>query len=208
MIDGYNWRVSRAELPLALRDVEATSSTWKLFSAHVDWFRYILLDNRNVGLVRHGGPAGLGLVCTRAASYELMRERLPGLAYGVSDGFWETLQRLGYTSLLTDAGFRYVVFGPLALVQSSDDAGVFFGRPGKGVSVSRMRFGGETFGEQGKVFADVDSPVLLMRLHGALRTAEERASAAPGKLRDGYKVGDAVEVCYTLRDEDEVVVLK
>ena len=100
------------------------------------------------------------------------------------------------------------MFGPLALVQSSDDAGVFFGRPGKGVSVSRMRFGGETFGEQGKVFVDVDSPVLLMRLHGALRTAEERASAAPGKLRDGYKVGDAVEVCYTLRDEEEVVVLK
>ena len=54
----------------------------------------------------------------------------------------------------------------------------------------------------------MDSPVLLLRLHGALRTAEERASATPGKLRDGCKVGDAIEVCYTLRDEDEVVVLK
>jgi len=137
-----------------------------------------------------------------------MRERLPGFAYGVSDGFWGTLQCLGYTSLLTDAGSRYVVFGPLALVQSSDDAGVFFGRPGKGVSVSRMRYGGDSFGEQGKVHGDVDSPVLLLLLHGALRTAEERANAAPGKLRDGYKVSDAVEVCYTLRDEDEVVVLK
>jgi len=95
-------------------------------------------------------------------------------------------------------------------VQRSDDAGVFFGKPGKGVSVSRMRYGegDRAFGEQGKVHGDVDSPVLLLRLHGALRTAEERASAAPGRLRDGYKVGDAVEVCYTLRDEDEVVVLK
>ena len=213
MIGGHNWRVTKAELPLALRNLDATDPSWRLFSAHVDWFRYILLDNRNVKVVRHGGKAGLGLECTRAASYDLMRERIPGLAYGVSDGFWSSLQRLGYTSLLTDAGSRYVGFGPLALVQSSDDAGVFFGKPGKGVSVSRMRYGeGERsvsgFGEQGKVHGDADSPVLILRLHGALRTAEERASAAPGKLRDGYKVGDAVEVCYTLRDEDEVVALK
>ena len=139
MIDGRNWRVTKAELPLALRDLDAKDLTWKLFSAHVDWFRYILLDNRNVKRVRHDGPAGLRLECTRAASYELMQERLPGFAHGVSDGFWGSLQRLGYTSLLTDAGSRYVVFGPLALVQSSDDAGVFFGKPGKGVSVSRIR---------------------------------------------------------------------
>ena len=107
MINGRNWRVSRAELPLALRDMEMTAATWKLFDAHVEWFRYILVDKKNVGLVRHGGPAGLGLECTKAASYELVRERLPGLAYGVSDGFLVTLQ---CTSLLTDAGSRYVVF--------------------------------------------------------------------------------------------------
>ena len=70
-----------------------------------------------------------------------------------------------------------------------------------------MRYSGEShYGEQDKIW--YDSPALLLGLHGALRTAEERASAAPGKLRDGYKVGDAVEVCYTLRDEDEVVVPK
>ena len=121
------------------------------------------MDNKNVRLVRHGYLAGLGLECTRAASYDLMRERLPGLMYGVSDCFWTTLQRMGYTSLLTDAGCRYVVFGPLAMVQSNDDAGVFFGRPGKGVSVARMRIGGESyFGEQGKVWYDADSPVLLL----------------------------------------------
>ena len=108
MIDGHNWRVSKAELPLALRDIEVMDPTWKFFNAHVEWFRYILVDNKNVGLVRHGGPARLGLECARAASYDLMRERLPGLAYGVSDCFWATLQRIGYTSLLTDAGSRYV----------------------------------------------------------------------------------------------------
>ena len=109
-----------------------------------------------------------------------------------------------YTSLLTDAGSGYVVFGPLAMVQSNDDAGVFFGRPGKGVSASRMRIGGDShYGEQGKVWYDSESPVLLLRLQGGLRTAEERVNAAPGKLRDGYKVGDAVEVCYTPRDKDE-----
>jgi len=184
--------------------VEVTDATWKLFNAHVEWFRYVLVDNKNVGLVRHGGPAGLGLECTRAASYDLMRERLPGLMYGVSDGFWATLQRMGYTSLLTDAECRYVVFGSLAMVQSNDDAGVFFGRPGKGVSVGRMRIGGDShFGEQGKVWYDSESPVLLLRLQGALRTAEERVNAAPGKLRDGYKVGDAIEVCYTPCDEGE-----
>ena len=105
--------------------------------------------------------------------------------------------------MLTDNGCKYVVFGPLSLVQSNDDAGVFFGRPGKTVSLSRMRYGGEAFGEQGKVYFDVDSPVLLLRLHGALRTAEERANSAPGRLRDGYKVGDTIEVCYTLPEEDE-----
>ena len=111
---------------------------------------------------------------------------------------------MGYTSLLTDAGCRYVVFGPLAMVQSNDDAGVFFGRPGKGVSVARMRIGVDSqFGEQGKVWYDSESPVLLLRLQGALRTAEERVNAAPGKLQDGYKAGDAVEGRYTLRDEDE-----
>ena len=77
--------------------------------------------------------------------------------YRVSDNFWSTLQRMGYT----------------------------------------------TIGEQGKVYYDVDSPVLLLRLQGGLRTSEEGVGAAPGKLRDGYKVGDAVEVCYTPRDEGE-----
>ena len=125
------------------------------------------MENKNVALMRHGGPAGLGLTYTKAASYELMRERLPWFAYGLSNGFWGTLQRLGYTSLLTDAGSRHVVFGPLAMVQSSDGVGVFFGRPEKGVSVSRMRYGGHSFGEQGKVHGDVDSPVLLLRLHSA-----------------------------------------
>ncbi len=72
------------------------------------------------------------------------------------------------------------------------------------VAVGRMRIGGEaTIGEQGKVYYDADSPVLLLRLQGGLRTTEERVGAAPGKLRDGYKVGDAVEVCYTPRDEGE-----
>ena len=160
MINGHNWRVEKSELPLALRDMEVTDDTWKLFNLHFEWFRYILVDNKNVRLVRHGGPAGLGLECTRAASYDLMRERLPELAYGVSDCFWATLQRMGCTSLLTDAGSRYVVFGPLAMVQSNDDAGVFFGRPGKGVLVARMRYGGDSlFGEQGKVWYDSDSPV-------------------------------------------------
>ena len=36
VIDGHNWRVTKAELPLALRDLDATDPTWKLFSAHVD----------------------------------------------------------------------------------------------------------------------------------------------------------------------------
>ena len=49
--------------------------------------RYILLDNRKVKVVSHGGSAGLGLECTRAALYELIRERIPGFAYGVSDVF-------------------------------------------------------------------------------------------------------------------------
>ena len=48
VIGGHNWRVTKAELPLALRDLDATDPSWKLFSAHVDCFRYILLDNRNV----------------------------------------------------------------------------------------------------------------------------------------------------------------
>ena len=99
------------------------------------------------------------------------------------------------------------MFGPLAMVQSNDDAGVFFGWPGKGVAVGRMRIGGESnIGEQGKVYYNADSPVLLLRLQGALRTSEERVNAAPGKLRDGYKVGDAIDVCYTPRDgvEDDV----
>ena len=77
----------------------------------------------------------------------------------------------------------------------------------RGVAVGRMRIGGEShFGDQGKVWYDADSPVLLLRLQGALRTSEDKLSAAPGKLRDGYKVGEAVEVCYTPRDgvEDDV----
>ena len=111
---------------------------------------------------------------------------------------------MGYTSLLTDAGCRYVVFGPLAMVQSNDNADIFFGRPGKRVFVGRMRIGGDSnIGEHWKVYYDAASPVLLLRLQGALRTAEERVNAAPGKLRDGYKVGDAVEVCYTPHDEEE-----
>jgi hypothetical protein len=57
------------------------------------------------------------LECARAASYDLMRERIPGFAYGVSDGFLSSLQRLGYTSLLTDAGSRYVVFGPRGIAR-------------------------------------------------------------------------------------------
>ena len=48
VIGGHNWRVTKAELPLVLRDLNATDPSWKLFSAHVDCFRYILLDNRNV----------------------------------------------------------------------------------------------------------------------------------------------------------------
>ena len=38
MIDGHNWRVSREELPLALRDMEVRDPTWKLFNSHVEWF--------------------------------------------------------------------------------------------------------------------------------------------------------------------------
>ena len=89
VIGGHNWRVAISELPPALRDVEVTDDTWKLFNSHVEWFRYILVDNKNVRLVRHGGPAGLGLEYTRAASYDLMQERVPGLMYAVSDSFWD-----------------------------------------------------------------------------------------------------------------------
>ena len=73
MIGGHNWRVAKSELPPALCDVEVTDDTWRLFNSHVEWFRYILVDNKNVRLVRHEGGAGLGLECTRAASYDLMR---------------------------------------------------------------------------------------------------------------------------------------
>jgi hypothetical protein len=87
VIGGHNWRVTKSELPPGLRNVEMTDDTWRLFNSHVEWFRYIFVDNENVQLVRHGGGAGLGLECTRAASYDLMRERVPGLVYRVSDNF-------------------------------------------------------------------------------------------------------------------------
>ncbi len=75
---------------------------------------------------------------------------------------------------------------------------------------------GSSSGDRGKGFRSLECGEtlsgsrerLLLRLHGAVRTAEERANAAPGKLQDGYKEGDAIEICYALRDEDEVVVLK
>ena len=60
-------------------------------------------------------------------AHEAIRTAVPGLAYEISVKLRDAIVELGYTSVLTDRGKHFLLFGPLALVQSGTVPGVELG---------------------------------------------------------------------------------
>ncbi len=60
-------------------------------------------------------------------AHEAVRTAVPGFAYEISVGLRDAIVELGYTSVLADRGKHFLLFGPLALVQSGNVPGMELG---------------------------------------------------------------------------------
>ena len=127
---GEPWAISEAEYPVALRGKATAELDLKLdaeralhevrleFEGHVRWFRRLVLASDMFEVVRYGGRDGIGLRMVRSCELVEVRRALVRFAFPVKDMYFEALNKLGYTSLLRDGRWGYVVFGPLALCQN------------------------------------------------------------------------------------------
>jgi len=105
------------------------SSVVTEFSEDIDLFRRWVLDSDVVALRRHDGQltGELGLMLLKPAAHEALRQAIPGLVVEIWAYMRTELERLGYTSLLNDRGKSYILFGPLALLQSGAAMGIEIG---------------------------------------------------------------------------------
>jgi hypothetical protein len=126
---GDPWAVSEGEYPLALRgkatadlneDVESERALKEMrteFEGHVGWFRRLVLGSDVFEVSRHGGQDGIGLKMFKACELREVRRALVGFAFPVEELYFRALEKVGYTSLLRDGRWSYIVFGPIALCQ-------------------------------------------------------------------------------------------
>jgi hypothetical protein len=126
---GDPWAVSEDEYPVALRgkatadlneDVESERALREVrteFEGHVGWFRRLVLGSDVFEISRHGGQDGIGLKMLKSCELPEVRRALVGFAFPVDELYFRALEKVGYTSLLRDGRWSYIVFGPIALCQ-------------------------------------------------------------------------------------------
>jgi hypothetical protein len=123
------WTVQEEELPEHVRGKSCTDPVVEGFEQDIGIFREWILSSSVVGLLRLSGElAGeLGLRLKKSCVHETVRGAVPGLAFEISFELREVIESLGYTSLLADRGKQYLLFGPLALLQSGQMLGMELG---------------------------------------------------------------------------------
>ena len=118
---GDPWAVSEGELTADLDDaVDSERALKELraeFEGHVAWFRRLVLGSDVFEISRHGGRDGIGLRMLKSCELPEVQRALVGFAFHVDLLYFEVLKKVGYTSLLRDGRWNYVVFGPIALCQ-------------------------------------------------------------------------------------------
>jgi len=121
--------VDVSRYPLHVLNLGREDPAMAEFDRDIALFRSWVLDNESVDIARlEGGNWGeLGLKTRKPCGLEALRHAIPGLAYEISRTLYRELEGTGYTSLLEDAGRRFILFGPLALLNRGDVRGVNFG---------------------------------------------------------------------------------
>jgi hypothetical protein len=99
------------------------------FEQNIDQFRVWVLESSVVTVIRHTGDSRgeLGVGVKKSVGHEAIRTAIPGLAYEIGMELRDAIVKLGYTSVLSDRGKHFLLFGPLALVQSGIVPGVELG---------------------------------------------------------------------------------
>jgi hypothetical protein len=126
----------------------------------------------------------------KSCEIEEVRRALVGFAFPVMDSVFEALSKVGYTSLLRDGRWGYVVFGPLALCQSG---GVLRFGP-----VFKTGFDWKRSAEKTELTVLGD----LVQERGMaevfpIRVKNERTVAERAKARSGLTKGSELMVRYT-----------
>jgi hypothetical protein len=121
--------VREEEFPEHLQGQTFESALVQEFEADIDQFRDWVLESPVVAVIRHTGDSRgeLGIVVRKNVGHEAIRTAVPGLAYEISVELRNAIVELGYTSVLTDRGKHFLLFGPLALVQSGIVPGLELG---------------------------------------------------------------------------------
>jgi len=118
--------VSEEEFPSHVRGQPANSSVVSEFREDIDLFRRWVLDSEVLTLRRHDGYLNgeLGLMLLKPALHDALRQAIPGFVVEIWAYLRTELEHLGYASLLNDRGKNYILFGPLALLQSGTTMGI------------------------------------------------------------------------------------
>ena len=111
---------------------------------------------------------------------------MPGLAFEISFELREVIESLGYTSLLADRGKQYLLFGPLALLQSGQMLGMELGMVQGVVDWSR------SWGTRLKTEAGIAEGVRLTKLKSYRHPKSDQET---GGVQ--LNAGDELVVAYT-----------
>jgi hypothetical protein len=182
------WTVQEEELPEHVRGKSCTDPGVEGFEQDIGIFREWILSSSVVGLLRHSGElAGeLGLKLKKSCVHETVRGAVPGLACEISGELREVVESLGYTSLLSDRGKHYLLFGPLALLQSGQMLGMELGMVQGVIDWSK------SYGTRLKTEAGITEGVRLTRLKSHRQPKSEQE---PGGVH--FNAGDELVVAYT-----------
>jgi hypothetical protein len=121
--------VKEEEFPEHLQGQTFESALVEEFEQDIDQFRGWILESPVVTVIRHTGDSRgeLGVGVKKNVGHEAIRTAIPGLAYEIGVELRDAIVKLGYTSVLSDRGKHFLLFGPLALVQSGIVPGVELG---------------------------------------------------------------------------------
>ena len=182
------WTVREEEFPEHVRGRSCTDPVVEDFEHDIEIFREWILSSSVVELLRHSGElAGeLGLRLKKSCVHETVRGAVPGLAFEISFELREVIESLGYTSLLADRGKQYLLFGPLALLQSGQMLGMELGMVQGVIDWSK------SFGTRLKTEAGIAEGVRLTKLKSYRHPKSDQAT---GGMH--WNAGDELVVAYT-----------
>jgi hypothetical protein len=120
---GDDPRVSDEEVPECADTIQKVSE----FRMLVSWYWRLVLEQTAYCLEIRADRVGFGVVATENVRFEHMREILPGFLEVVPDWLHRELVKGDYTSLFACWSRRYILFGPLCLLNHDSSQDVSYG---------------------------------------------------------------------------------